>query len=241
MGIKLLTSSTSSRYIRSLAWYHNGTLVTSSDRVFIGNSGTELVISSMVESDAGKYEVKISSMHYNGKHSVICDKNILPMMENLAIFAPVIFFLHRASLPSYKSEEEITEFDLPSYDGNSTQSISIDNVIDVNLTAVLATGFCETSYLFKDGTILHDGNMYNSSVLYSNEIMYSMRINYNNSDDITGNYMYAEYINYGEINADTCPQYHKILKYQDIPIFILKWIVSKLNDTLLHFDVLQDM
>ena len=240
MGIKIRTSFISSRYIKSLAWYHNGTQVTSSSRIFIYNNGADLVILSMVESDAGKYEVKIHSMEYNRIHSLICDKNILPMMENMAIFAPVTFILQKASLPSYMPEEEITEFILPSYHGTSTQTIAIDNVIDVNLNAVQVTSF-RTSILLKDGTKLHNGDMYNITVLHGNVINQSVRISYNNTDGIAGNYIYAEYLNYWEIKADICPHYLTILRFQIIPMFILHWIVSKLNDTLLHFDLMCTM
>ena len=54
----------SQSYINSLAWYHNGTQVTADDRVHIINNGTELTISNVVQSDAGKYEVKIDSIEY---------------------------------------------------------------------------------------------------------------------------------------------------------------------------------
>ena len=47
----------------SIPW-RDWTRVTSDDRVHIIDNGTELTISNVVQSDAGKYEVKINSIEY---------------------------------------------------------------------------------------------------------------------------------------------------------------------------------
>ena len=62
MSVNHLYKDYFARYFNSLVWYHNGTLVTSDDRVDIIDNGTELTISNVVQSDAGKYEVKINSI-----------------------------------------------------------------------------------------------------------------------------------------------------------------------------------
>lgn len=73
--------------IQSLVWYHNGSQIcTCRTR----NNGTELVISNARKSDAGIYEVKISSLDF-GKPD--CDARLLPEMESLAMTAPVMFVL----------------------------------------------------------------------------------------------------------------------------------------------------
>ena len=81
-----------SLHIHSLVWFHNGTELTTGGRVRIGNAGTSLTIFNMVQSGAGIYEVKISSMNFN-EEGGICGENLLPLLENLALYAPVTFVL----------------------------------------------------------------------------------------------------------------------------------------------------
>ena len=90
-------------YISSLTWYHNGTEILNNERMNISSNGTLLTMSDMVDSDAGTYEVKISSINYhNSTSSATCDRNILRMLEQTALHAPVTFYLQQYHIPQYK-------------------------------------------------------------------------------------------------------------------------------------------
>ena len=96
------------RYINSLTWYHNGTDILNNERMNVSNGGILLTISDMVDSDAEKYEVKISSIKYYGfASSATCDRNILRMLEQTALHAPVTFYLQQYHIPQYKPEDII--------------------------------------------------------------------------------------------------------------------------------------
>ena len=216
------------RYINSLAWYHNGTRVTSDDRVHIINNGTELTISNVVQSDAGKYEVKINSTKNARRISVICDMTILPMLEHLAFYAPVTFILHESSILSYNPEDVITDYYIPGYQGTSLQSVTIDNVIKINSSSVLRNYYSRYHELYKDGIYMYDVNTFNSTVSYGNEIMQSLRISYNNTDDITGHYVYLAYTYSRNMGRRNCRPYSNInlKKFNRIPFFILYWNIK---------------
>ena len=102
MSIYLISNGYNAQYINCLVWYHNGTRVISDDRIHIINNGTELTISNVEQSDAGKYEVKIDSIEYARGRSEPCDMNIIPILEHLAFHAPVTFILHESSILSYR-------------------------------------------------------------------------------------------------------------------------------------------
>ena len=230
MSINPISNSYYAQYINSLAWYHNGTRVTSDDRVHIINNGTELTISYVVQSDAGKYEIKINSIKYARGSSETCDVNIQPMLEHLAFHAPVTFILHESSILSYNpAEDVITDYYIPAYQGTSLQSITIDNVIKINSSSVLENDFYGYYQLYKDGIYVYDGNTFNSTVSYGNEIMQSLRISYNNMDDITGHYIYLAHTFSWNIDSRTCPQYyynyihHKFFMF---PLFVLYWHIK---------------
>ena len=229
MSVNPISNRYYAQYINSLAWYHNGTLATSDDRVHIIDNGTELTISNVVQSDAGKYEVKINSIEYAREISVTCDMTILPMLEHLALNAPVTFILHESSILSYNPEEDvITDYYIPAYQGTSLQSVTIDNVIKINSSSALSNDFSRYYELYKDGIYVYDVNTFNSTVSYGNEVMQSLRISYNNTDDITGLYVYLAYTYSWYINRTTCPQYYYYIRrftYQ-LPIFILYWNIK---------------
>ena len=228
MSVNPISNSYYAQYINSLAWYHNGTLVTSDDRVHIIDNGTELTISNVVQSDAGKCEVKINSIEYAREISVTCDMNILPMLEHLVFHAPVTFILHESSILSYNPEDVITDYYIPAYQGTSLQSITIDNVIKINSSSVLENYFRRPHKLYKDGIYVYDVNTFNNTVSYGNEIMQSLRISYNNTDDITGHYVYLAYGYYWDIDSRTCPQYYYYIRrftYR-LPIFVLYWNIK---------------
>ena len=89
ISLQVNTSSTLSqvRYIQSLTWYHNGTQVYSCRT---RSNGTELVIPSAQSSDAGAYQVKITSLNFGRPD---CDSKLLPQLESMAFAAPVTFIL----------------------------------------------------------------------------------------------------------------------------------------------------
>ena len=96
------------RYISSLTWYHKGTEILSNEKTNVSNHGTLITISDMIDSDAGKYEVKISSINYhNSTSSATCDRNVLRMLEQTALHAPVTFYLQQYHIPQYKPEDII--------------------------------------------------------------------------------------------------------------------------------------
>ena len=229
MSINPISNRYFAQYINSLAWHHNGTLVTSDGRVHIIDNGTELTISNVVQPDAGKYEVKINSIKNARGSSVTCDVNILPMLEHLALHAPVTFNLHESSILSCNPEEDvITDYYIPAYQGTSLQSVTIDNVIKINSSSILRNYYSRYHRLYKDGIYVYDGNTFNSTVSYGNEIMQSLRISYNNTDDITGHYVYLAYTYYWYIDSRTCPQYYYYIRRftYGLPIFILYWNIK---------------
>ena len=229
MSVNPISNSYDVPYFNSRAWYHNGTRVTSDDRVHIIDNGTELTISNLVQSDAGKYEVKINSIYNTRGSSEPCDVNFLPMLENLALYAPVTFILHESSILSYNPEEDlIRDYYIPAYQGTSFQSVTIDNVIKINPSSVLENDFDTYNELYKDGIGMYDVNTFNSTVSYGNAIIQSLRISYNNTDDITGHYIYLAYISSRYINSRTCHLYYYYIRNSiwRFPIFVLYWNIK---------------
>ena len=126
--------------------------------------------------------------------------NILPMLEHVALHAPVTFILHESSILSYNPEDVITDYYIPAYEGTSLQSVTIVNVIKITSSSVLGNYLNGPHELYNDGIPMYDVNTFNSTVSYGNEIMQSMRISYNNTDDITGCYVYLAYTYVRKIN-----------------------------------------
>ena len=134
MEMKIIITP-SQQIIGSLVWSHNGTELASDGRHSIGNNGTSLTISNMVQSDAGKHEVKINSTYLDDEGG-ICDKNFLPMLANLAFYAPVTFVLQEFSVSTYYPEDVISDYALPAYQGSASKTLDIDNVFMINVPAV---------------------------------------------------------------------------------------------------------
>ena len=80
----------SARYIRTLAWFHNGTEVHASGRVSVLNNGTRITIHDSTHADAGYYRVEIASLDFDDDNPA-CDSLWLPLLRNHAAFAPVTF------------------------------------------------------------------------------------------------------------------------------------------------------
>ena len=206
--------------ISSLAWYHNGTKLTSDYRVRIANNATSLIISNMRESDAGKYEVKINSVGLNPE---ICNRNILPMLEKYALYAPVTFLLQQSHRPTYNPADIIMDYVLPAYQGSVHQSFAVDNTLMFNAAAVLDVTRNSRNYLYRNGVRVQDKNTYNMTVSYDNVTTQSLRITYNNSDDIAGYYVHQVYSYYVDINREICPGYYYFNYHYYYPIFTLYW------------------
>ena len=221
------------RYISYLSWYHNGTKIFPNDRVNIINNGTTLVISNMMESDAGKYEIKIGSIDYYGYTSSLCDENLLPVLETLAIHAPVTFYVQQYYINQYKPEDVVNYYYLPTYSNNLQHSIILNHSIDIDTNVAFRRYRLPlSSYLYKDGVSqsLNTG-MYNLTRFYGNEIMLSQKISYNSSEDVIGHYIYTEYIYYRNINSNFCPIYYRYYRnnyhYYGSSAFVLYWTVQE--------------
>ena len=232
MGINIIDYNSFAQHISSLAWYHNGTELTSDDRVIISNSGTSLTILNMAESDAGKYEVRINS---TGSSSAFCDRNMLAMLENLALYAPVTFLLQESNLPKYNPEDIILDYVLPAYQGSAQQSLAIDKTFMINPAAWAVNTRDINDYLFKDGERINDRSTYNNTASHGNIIAQSLRITYNNTDDIAGHYVHiaAAYIQY--LSTPICSD-HDFIRYRyliEFPVFTLYWSIRSYGKLIL--------
>ena len=69
-----------------------------------------LTVLNMTESDAGTYEAKINSIDYGDRDesSPECNSRLLPLLESLAIFAPVSFTVRECS-PVYDPNAVISD------------------------------------------------------------------------------------------------------------------------------------
>ena len=237
MGISIFdTAIPLPEIIVSLAWYHNGTEVTSDGRISINNNGTSLIISNTVEFDAGMYEVKINSTNLNGGEN--CDKNIIPMLANLAIFAPVKFTLQESNLSTQNSEDFLLDYHLPAYQDASLKDFYIENILMLNVLAVFGDEIEIFNYLYKDGVYISDIMAFHSNISYGNDVtMQSLRITYNNTDDITGHYSHLAFIDISNSNSNFCSDwlnsllnicinnyyFHCYYFYEYFPLFTLHW------------------
>ena len=238
MGINISDYYSLAQYISSLAWYHNGTELTSDDRVIITNNETSLTISNMAPSDAGKYEVRINSIGFN---SAFCDSNVLPMMENLALYAPVTFLLQESNLPKYNPEDVILDYALPVYHGSAQQSFAIDNTFMINAAALEYSTRNIYDYLYKDGEYISDRRIYNRTVSYDNITTQSLRITYNNTDDIAGHYIHTASTHYYSFNISICPDYDYTWYYftRYTPVFTLYWNIRSYGKLILIRNTIQ--
>ena len=217
--------------IRSLVWSHNGTELASDGRHSIGHNGTSLTISNMVQSDAGKYEVKINSTDLDDEEG-ICDRNILPMLSNLALHTPVTFVLQEFSVPTYYPEDVILDYAIPEYQGSASKTLDIDNVFMINVPAVFDNESIPFEFLYKDGVLITDMPSFHSTVSYGNVTTQSLRITYNNTEDVTGHYYYGAEISYTAIARDICPQYSDYFDSTYIypPVFSLHWNIRSYSE-----------
>ena len=86
----------------------------------------------MIDSDAGKYEVKIN--YYGDITSATCNRNVLRMLEQTAVHAPVTFYLQQNCI-QYKPEDIIELYFLHMNSlASSSHTITIHYTIDMTAT-----------------------------------------------------------------------------------------------------------
>ena len=213
-----ISNDSYARHISSIAWYHNGTQITAGNKYSItySNSSTSLTntslsIQNMVGSNAGKYEVKIESIEYRGSSSQHCDSIILPLLETYySIHTPVSFAVQEHNIPTYDPQPIVSSYSIPeclrggcNMDLRSTgRNISSD---------MLGRHW---SQWYKNGASIRDGSTYNSSVINEKGlIINSLQITYNNTEDVTGNYVgltRTGILYYGSLRSE-CPAYYNYL------------------------------
>ena len=235
-AVDLLQISHNQQIISSLVWSHNGTELTSDSRVSIGNNGTSLTIFNMVQSDAGKYQVKFNSTGLSDRE--ICDRNILPMLANLASHAPVIFVLQESSVPTYYPGDVISDYALPAYQGPPHNTLVIANVLMINVPEVAVRMNTKNRYefLYKDGDRIEDMSQFQDTVSYDNVTTQSLRVTYNNTEDVAGCYSHRVYT---QINYTVCPDwevYSNTFGYIDSPLllFTLYWNIRSYSELILQ-------
>ena len=207
--------------IRSLSWYHNGTQLTNNSKMNITNSGRSLIVSDLAPSDAGKYELRIGSIASNQGSTAECNRNVLPILKNMALYAPVTFYVQQHKIPSYNPEDIVKNYNIPKDSIAFPQSTVIENIIDVNTHRIFYD--LQPSRLFyrfyRDGiSISLPTSMYNFTVSYNNTIMLSHRIMYTNSETVTGHYVYIELVRRSDIIC-------RIFRRR-FPIFVLYWTLK---------------
>ena len=177
-----ISSQYDARSISSLAWYHNGTRITTGDKFTITNNGTSLTVSDMRRCDGGKYEVKINSMSFNGRNSPSCDSDILPQLESLAIHAPVTFLVQECLPPPYDPFKAIF--------GTYLITEEQDIILRDEKNYSVFDSYSRYTEWYKNGIRLSYGNMYNSIVMRQNgTFIRSLQITYNSTDDVIGDYI----------------------------------------------------
>ena len=216
--------------IHSLVWSHNGTELASDGRHSIGNNGTSLTMSNMVQSDAGKYEVKINSSNLDDEGG-ICDKNILPMLANLAFYAPVTFVLREFSVSTYYPQDVISDYALPAYQGSASKTLDIDDVFMINVPAVFDYDYSILyEFLYKDGLSIRGMPSFHRTISFGNVTTQSLRISYSNTEDVTGHYYYGADISYTVIDRDICPQYSDYIGGIYPPVFSQHWNIRSYSE-----------
>ena len=150
---------------------------------------------------------------------------ILPMMECLALHAPVTFVLQESGVPTYYPEDVITDYALPAYQESVSKTLDIDNIFMIDVPAVFDNESIPFEFLYKDGVRIRDILSLHRTVSSGNVTTQSLRISYNNTEDVTGHYHYGADIDYFDIDRNICPQYSYYLGSTSIfpPVFSQHW------------------
>ena len=153
---------------------------------------------------------------------------ILPMMESLALHAPVTFVLQESGVPTYYPEDVISDYALPAYQESVSKTLDIDNVFMINVPAVFDNESIPFEFLYKDGVNISGMAPFHSTISYGNVITQSLRISYNNTEDVTGHYYYGTAMHYFDIDRDICPQYRSTSIFP--PVFSLHWNIRSYGE-----------
>ena len=147
----------------------------------------------MVGSDAGKYEVKIESIEYRGdSSSPHCDSILLPLLETYyAIHTPVTFTVQEHCIPTYDPQPIVSSYSIPECldrGGCNMDLRSSGRNISRHISVICWIDIGHSGIKMVQG--IGDGNMYNSSVIHEQGLVInSLQITYNNTEDVTGNYV----------------------------------------------------
>ena len=171
------------QYINSLAWYHNGTEIVSGNKYTISSNDTMLMISNMVGSDAGTYEVKVRSISYDSDlNSPLCDPIIPPLLELIPNLHPVTFTVQESHPPSYDPSSIISI----AYVSDNANSIRLNGTVQYSSPLSITQAY---HYWYRNGILLSDGDMYVYNSTGSLQEGLSLQIIYNNTTDVTGSYV----------------------------------------------------
>ena len=192
----------------------------------------------MVGSDAGKYEVKIESIEYRDSSSPHCDSILLPLLETYAILTPVTFTVREQYHPIYDPQPIVSSYSIPECLDRGSCNIDLrssgHNISRHNISDILDR---YRSTWLKNGAGIEDGNMYNSSVIHEQGLVInSLQITYDNTDDITGNYVGLTWANLFE--WDECQVYYNYLRDIDpflIYVFMLEASYWRISGELLTY------
>ena len=149
----------------------------------------------MIDSDAGKYEVKLSSINYHSySSSATYDRNVLRMLEQTALHASVTFYLQQYDISQYKPEDIMELYFLPvNSEANSNNTITIHYNSDVNATFLFG-GYPRyfNQRFFRNGVYkyLNIDNVITEQSC--NEINISHHLRYNDTGETVGHYVYME-------------------------------------------------
>ena len=227
-------------YLGSVTWYHNGTEILSNERMNVSNNGTLLTISDMIDSDAGKYEVKISSINYYGyaSSSATCDRNVLRMLEQIALYAPVTIYLQQNHIPQYKPEDIIELYFLPmNYLANSNNTNTIHYTTDINATFLFGWYSGIFNQWFFGNGVSQSPNTDNVTTerSYANEIYISHQLRYSDTDDIAGNYVYMETAYYYSLRSTCCGYFYYLNHYLGDTSFVVHYWSLKISKAKQYF------
>ena len=223
-----ISTDYSAQYISSLAWYHNGTRIVTGHRFTITDNGTALHIRDMEESDAGQYEAKISSidteLHSGLPNDAQCDSWVLPLLESLAVHAPVTFIVQE-SCPQTRSTPMLTMSMVATMYAVNNQTVQLYSISEVNnITTRLQT----QSNWYRNGVWISNGPRYN--IMIDNEGVHSLVITYNATEEALG--VYAGILSTDPFFSGLCGGYtdylqrvHGLLnfRYFLIPIYVSLW------------------
>lgn len=224
----------SAQYITSLAWYHNGTKLSSGNKYRITNNVTRLSVSDMAESDAGVYEVKINSISsdYGINDDPNCDSLVLPLLESLAAHAPVTFTVQEHCLPEYDPHSIVSAYYITESDVDNGYSINLRSEVQLNVTATAIIDLPYYDYWFRNGTQFYDGNMYNLTAT-SQEL--SLQIMSNYTADVIGDYVGVLSTRIYHI-YDLCIEYYYYwifeFSFSQIPLKLSFWSVNLYSELL---------